>query len=505
MNKSHFMRKLENDKNQSPNASTKRTSRSNSVDTLPNGLTAKDQASPNRGFIKERVRCIAALRIDGKTTLRLNSGRWSSQLTDLLGKAERCRADGGCRFQHKFETGLAKVSMHQAKTIIHFPEQAQVIITPAINRIDLELRAAALWTYGYKETATRWIQFTSKLAGIRVRDLAEAHKAGWQVAKLHLCSDFQGLTFCEADAKNFTSVKTWKINDSPVEMTVTGSQRTTETITLGSPKSDSKVCIYSKSGHLAKVLAQSLEESCYWDVWSQQADFDKRLGVWRVELRLTGRALKLCDSNELDVSNPEVIVDESALGKLWHDYTRRIRLTTGDGAVLRKRNVDPRWERVQAIGVAGKRFKQFRARRDKCRSAVQGQLDVKFYRLALRLAVLDRLSLSGLDIGSTTTASLARMEKSCPFDLSAFTETVLAQYQLLLVEDRDLELIIEWMVTSGKFTGMSFLDAIQDQKLKISLTDAHDVLAEIVNETMLDLNPLAQRWLRDAAKLQYNS
>jgi len=348
-----------------PSYKPKNSPRSTIRSRAHHGQGATEPATTTRRRQRQTIhpataaRCIAALKIDGGTTLTWRPPRgehatFSAAFNRLRRELLLLGPDGREREHRATGCGLtrdlpipaewgsapnAEVRVDGARqdTLVFYVEDtAHVTVRPGSIRLDL--KAKRLWADGYAAHAHRWIQLCSAWVGLNA-GLADSYAAGWRVIHLELCSDFEGIAkWRREDTRHFVGTKKERF-------VAAMGRAASDTIELGNRSSPVSWCLYDKTEQIAKVKGG--DDSTYADTW--------RAGRWkggrvrRVELRVNRRGLRFTaqDGAKVNLTDPAALAERARLAQLWAHHTHRVRLVLPTATRLHRAELDPRWVVIQ--------------------------------------------------------------------------------------------------------------------------------------------------------------
>ena len=272
------------------------------------------------------------------------------------------------------DAGLVRIPTHEGKTIpvraiiggvarhvltLHALDVAWWRVNIRSGDVHGQLKAKALWSYGYEAVASWCLALWTWHATGTACELGDAWARGWRLTGLELCADFTGIRFFREDAAHFIGARV--SGDEGHDVIVWGEQdrwggegpanTIVETINIGRrTTSPLSLCIYDKSRQVDAV--KSGDASTYAAVWGEHG-WAVGEHVTRVELRLNGRALCMEDASTgelLDFTHPGRPADLDALRRLWWVacYKRRL-VTPGEDTHRDRWRLDPRWQSVLAV------------------------------------------------------------------------------------------------------------------------------------------------------------
>ena len=253
---------------------------------------------------------------------------------------------------------------------------------------DLQLKAKALWGYGY-QTLASWLILAfhrelfdgreSRLSALDPRRvLPSARAAGWRVACVELCIDGVGLNWLRSDAANFvgrTKSGTMETRESDATSWGDSASTVAETINIARRKAPVSLCLYQKSRQIEQ--AKGGDRTIYAPTWKAHG-WDGEEEVQRVEVRLNRWGLKIEDTASekprvVDLEDPLTLASRKALSIAWVYHLTAKRLVVRDSARIERCTTDPRWVVVQEWGNPPEWFKaeEWRQRREVQRGAAK--------------------------------------------------------------------------------------------------------------------------------------
>lgn len=353
--------------------------------TPPRGVAAL--GAPQAG------RCVAALQLDGGTRIMrdFDPDLMTGELAELLelirrprSKADeaRDREQGGvwARLPVPQLWGPApyaqvRVGGERRHVVhLHVVDTAYILLDLERGTVQIQAKAKALWGYGWETWVTRWAGLVSWWVGEDLREASDAHRLGWRVTGIELCSDFVRVPIYLEDLnlvlapgvptrKAFPG-KSYRPRDSAPESRggfESSEAGEIETLNIGKRSSNVSWCLYRKTTQI--LAAKDGDASTYSPMWKAMG-WDEEEEVTRVELRLCKRALVQLDEEtgeQLDLRDPANLTHEN-LARVWASHTSKYRIIVQHGSTRRRRRAtDPRWKVVQSVSSLSCELKQDRS------------------------------------------------------------------------------------------------------------------------------------------------
>ncbi|MCP4903920.1 MAG: hypothetical protein GY910_02985 [bacterium] len=276
------------------------------------------------------------------------------------------------------ERVTAKVTVTGRRVTFLVEGHVHVLLDMASGEVEIQFKARALWALGggvrgYGELGRFWLWELSGLllgGSSSCREIMElsggdlfrdhpkggasiAAVLGWRTTGIEVCVDFVGVEWSLQDLENFVGVRGTggQRGGESDGYLFKGTGGDVETVNIGSRSSDVMIQLYNKSEQ--KRRTDRGDVSTYASAWRARGYSEDRHGdVQRVELRLSGKGLKLRNTEtgrELNFRDPARVADAKAIATAWAWAMEKKRLTLPDTATRKeRRKTDPRWLPIQA-------------------------------------------------------------------------------------------------------------------------------------------------------------
>jgi len=300
-----------------------------------------------------KVRCVAALQVDGATSFvaKSSEAQWHVDVQDALRGA---RSGSVVRLPDPIAPGPIALEVkhnYQGKVRLQVDERVTIRIDRSRNTVEVVAAKEELWNHdGVEAWAKTWLRLTSHwFLGQQCAGLLDAGSAGWRVHRLELASDFTGFPVRSLDEPNFRSRQ--KISAWGSSLAKNGERETVEVGARG--RGPISISIHDKHAQIEKVHKVKPVASIYAPLWKTNG-WQGRARVRRVEVRADGKALKLRHAKTgaiADLSDPSALLDRDKLARLWHEATHLhvLKLPSEGVGKGRKPGTDPRWMAVQSV------------------------------------------------------------------------------------------------------------------------------------------------------------
>lgn len=349
------------------------------------------------------AQCIASVVVDGYTRIAAEwkpyVGAWKQHATFQrlrvpLTEEQECRArEHGGRIERMPLGNGTTVAMvvrctGERRQVLTFYAEDEVYVRIGLESGDVQLqfKARALWAWGFRRLASRWLDAVTRWCRGEACGLQNARELGWRTTGVELCSDFTGLDFADVDEWHLVGFRRRSLFQRE------GDEHPTETANWGTRSCPISLCIYDKDEQIR--AAKDGDDSVY--AAAHRANgWDGEAARVRVEFRLNGRALILENEEtgeRIDLREPAALADEPLLARVWSILAASKRLVLRETATRKKRcKLDPRWQSVIDAGdpsVFDQSFRQTREVNCDTHAEAIKRARVGLIRNALTLAAL---------------------------------------------------------------------------------------------------------------------